>query len=281
MALVQQEPKAIKIWTTAVKKVYLWNTIVRPTWWDMDNWTLSQTSNSLSSNWWWWVFFNTDWTKIFLSQYGNGGRVYESSLQNPYDISSMTFNKYISIQHPEDIHFSTDGTKLFVLKSDVSPYSVLRYSLSTAWDISTATQDQTLSRTSPRDRWLYITPDGKSLYIGRVTHNSETPDVELYSLSTAWDLSTAWTSTVISTTLWWMWIWFWKWWKMYFKQDEWEGVLSYYNLSTPYDLSTATLGWTKSVWANRAWWIWFNDIWTICAMVWWWTSTNYVTKYTL
>ena len=250
-------------------------------WWDIDKWSLSQTSSWLSSTYWGWIFFNTDWTKIFLSQYGNWGRVYESSLQAPYDISSMTFNKYISIQHPEDIHFNIDGTKLFVLKSDVSPYQVLRYSLSTAWDLSTATQDQILSRTSQRDRWLYITPDGKSLYIGRVTYGSETPNVELYSLSTAWDLSTAWTSTVISTTLWWMWIWFWNWWKIYFKQNEWDNTLSYYNLSTPYDLSTAILAWTKNVWTNRAAWIWFNNIWTICGIVWWWSRTNYVTKYTL
>lgn len=33
MVLQQFEPKSIKIWSTAVKKVYLWSTQVRPAWW--------------------------------------------------------------------------------------------------------------------------------------------------------------------------------------------------------------------------------------------------------
>lgn len=37
MVLVQQQPKAIKIWSTAVKKVYIWSTQVRP------------------AGWWWWT----------------------------------------------------------------------------------------------------------------------------------------------------------------------------------------------------------------------------------
>lgn len=262
---------------------------IRPNWverqirpaasWDMDKWVLSQTSSWLSDIWRWWIFFNQDGTKIFLTQYGNNGRIYECALSTPYDITTINnFNKYISLQYPEDIHFSEDWTKMVILKNDASPYQIKRYTLSTARDISTATNDQNISRNQGWDRGLYITPDGKNIYVGTAW---STHQVEKYILSTAWDLTTAWTSTVVSSTLWWIWIWFGNNWKMLFKQNEWESDLSYYNLSTPYDLSTATLGWTKNVWTNRAWGIWFNNNWTMCTIVWWGTGTNYITKYTL
>jgi hypothetical protein len=35
---------------------------------------------------------------------------------------------------------------MFILKSDRSPYRILRYTLSTAWDLNTATQDQYIDR---------------------------------------------------------------------------------------------------------------------------------------
>lgn len=245
----------------------------------MDNWALSQTSNALSDTWWWWIYFNNDGTKIFLSQYGNWGKIYECELSTAYDITTINnFNKSISFTYPEDIFFSPDWTKMFTIKSDEPPYQIKRYTLSTAWDMSTATNDQDISRTAGWDRGIYITPDGLDMYIGT---GWSTHQVEKYTLSTAWDLTTAGTSTVVSATLWWIWICFGDNWKLFFRQNEWEGDLSYYNLSTPYDLSTATLGWTKNVWTNRAWWIWFNNNWTICAIVWWGTGTNYITKYTL
>ena len=244
--------------------------------WDMDKWTLAQTSSWLSQTWWGWVFFNPDGTKIYLTQYYNNWRIYESSLQNPYDLSNIDFSTYMSVAHPEDIHFSSDGTKMFIIKVDAAPIGLIRYTLSTAWDITTATQDQVINGNTS-DRWLYITPDGENIYISNKTNNS----IIRYTLSTAWDLTTAWSSTTVSNSLGGIWIWFGDNWKMFFSQQEGSSDLNYYNLSTPYDLSTATLGWAKSVWANRAGWIWFNDNWTICVMVWWWSNTNYVTKYTL
>ena len=47
MTLIQSEPKAIKIWTTDVKAVYLWENKVRPT-------TPATVTVTDSTNWYWW-----------------------------------------------------------------------------------------------------------------------------------------------------------------------------------------------------------------------------------
>lgn len=250
-------------------------------WWDLSKWAISQTSSALSSTWYGWVHFNNDWTKIYLTQYGNGWRIHEWTLSTPYDISTISITNSLSIQYPEDIHFSGDGKKMFIIKSDSSPYRILRYSLSTAWSISTAAQDQYIDRGgSNADRWLYITPDGKNIYIWTRSWSSD--GLVKYTLSTAWDLSTAWTVESISNTIWWISIRFGNNWKLLFTSTEWISTIRYYRLSTAYNVSSVTEQWTLNIaWATRAWWMWFNDSWTMWVIVWWGGSTNYVTKYTL
>ena len=89
---------------------------------------------------------------------------------------------------PEDIFFSSDGTKMYMIGNATD--SIYQYTLSTAWDVSTATYDSvslsiTSQDSSPSD--FYFKSDGYTLYIiGRTTDS-----IYQYTLSTAWDLSTA------------------------------------------------------------------------------------------
>lgn len=84
--------------------------------------------------------------------------------------------------------FSADGAKLYV----VSPVtdSVYQYSLSTAWDLSTATYDSVSfsvagQQTTPEG--VTFKPDGTKMFIC----GSANTDIHQYGLSTPWDLSTA------------------------------------------------------------------------------------------
>lgn len=247
--------------------------------WDMNNRALAQTSSWLSGNWYGWVFFNSDGTKIYFTTFFN--KIYESSLSTPYDLSLISQSKYLDTTsdniYPEDIHLSTDGTKLYTI--DWYNWTIYEYGLSTAWDVSTATL--TWNSVWPFTafiRWLYITPDGKEIFITQ--HNSTT--YYHITMSTAWDLSTAWTSVTWTSSIWWLSIWIWNWGS--FIAGQWSentSNLDYGTLSTPYNLSTATDTWTKNIWVTRAGWIWFNNSWTMCVMIWWWSGTNYITKYTL
>ena len=245
-------------------------------WRKFDNRTLLQTSVWLSSVWRWWVFFNTNWTNIFLTQFWNWWRIYESSLNSPYDLSSIDFSKYITLANAEDIHFSPDWKNMFILKNDTSPLWIYKYTLSTARDIWTATLSQTITWRPSSDRWMYITPDWKTIYIW-----SSWWILYRATMSTARDLSTLSSFTTISSTLWWFWIRFWKDWHILLNSIENSSVINYHILSTAYDINTITENWTLSITKNNAWWMRFNDSWTFWVIVWWWDATNYVKKYSL
>lgn len=262
MALVQKE----------IKKVYLGNTLIRPTWWDMNNWELSQTSSGLSWQRWGWIFFNPNGTKIYLSCAAYD-RIYESDLSHPYDLSNISFSKYLNL-HTEDLHFSPDGVYMYLLDNNSS--YIYRYTLSTPWDISTAVQDQ--STPTVNLRWLFFTNDGTRFYTSSQYGNA----IYMNTLSTPWDLTTASSMQTVTTNYGWLGIWFSPDWKYYFgQQDEYTYDLTYLEFSTPYDFNTVVDSWTKNIWRCRAWWIWFDNNGIMCVMVWWWYNTNYVTKYTL
>ena len=254
---------------------------VRPTWWNMDNRTLAQTSNSLSWNWWGGVFLNPDGTKIYLTQWGGG--FFEWVLSTPYNISSLTLTNTIPVSAiwgwPEDIHFSTDGTKMFTVTETNQVSTVSQFNLSTAWSTSSAVLDShKVTWLSGYCRWLYITPDGETIF---VTIRNSTTFYKI-PLSTAWDLSTAWTVTTGTSSIWWLSLRMWNEGKFVaWGDDENLSTLTYGTLSTPYSLATSTVLGNKNVGTARAWGLRFNNTWTICLIVWGGGSTNYVTKYSL
>ena len=113
----------------------------------------------------------------------------------------VTHNQTVAVSMPIDdsggfvdgIEFNNDGTKMFVLdddNSDPTPKNGVReYTLSTAYDISTASYVDSFSAHSQEGspRGLTFHPDGKRMYVsGRNTHK-----VFQYNLTTAFDVSTA------------------------------------------------------------------------------------------
>ena len=127
-----------------------------------------------------------------------------SSWTNPdianasYD--SKTYSTTSQDTVPSDLFFKSDGAKVYTLGQ--ANDRVYQHSLSTAWDISTASYDnvsfsfsgQVGSGNGPMS--LHFKPDGTKMYIvdtGSSSGNVSSADgfISQYSLSTAWDLSTA------------------------------------------------------------------------------------------
>lgn len=109
---------------------------------------------------------------------------------SPYSFSfdSITFGTNSQLTRPTGLFFKPDGTLLFVVGRDTD--KVFSYSLTTAWDLSTASYTgDSLSVSSgssiPSD--IYFKADGTELYISGETNNG----VSYFSLSTAWDITTA------------------------------------------------------------------------------------------
>ena len=136
------------------------------------------------------IAFKPDGTKMYLCG-DQGNDINEYNLSTAWHPTTATYSQNFSVNSqdilPRDIYFSDDGTKFYIV-GDTND-SVFRYDLSTAWDISTASHEQTLSvsakETNPSG--IQFKPDGTKMYV--VGDSSD--NVHEYNLSTAWDLSTA------------------------------------------------------------------------------------------
>ena len=196
------------------------------------------------------VFFKPDGTKMYVIGY-DGDAVYEYSLSTAWDVSTASYNSVsfsVAAQEsfPTNILFKPDGLKMYILGA--SGDDVNEYNLSTAWDISTASYSQNFSVSSQETgpQGLFFKPDGTKMYISGFSGD----DVNEYDLSTAWDISTASYSqnfsvaaqdTNVNGT-------FFKTdgLKMYVVGSTGDAVYEY-NLSTAWDISTASYSQTFSV----------------------------------
>ena len=78
------------------------------------------------------------------------------SLNGAYDISTATYVQNFSVAtqetSPEGITFNNDGTKMYVVGGSWTDTKVSEYSLSTPFDVSTASYVQLFSVNSEADR---------------------------------------------------------------------------------------------------------------------------------
>ena len=191
------------------------------------------------------INFKPDGTKMYMI--GDiSANVFQYTLSTPWDLSTASFDNVsfdVSGQDGEtrSIHLKSDGTKMYMVGRNSE--SVHQYTLSTPWDLSTASYDNVSFSVSGQDgapQGVHFKTDGTKMYmVGNVSDS-----VHQYTLSTPWDLSTVSYDNVSfdvsgqdSTPV-----------GIHFKPD---GTKMYmvgrnsasvyqYTLSTPWDLSTAS-----------------------------------------
>ena len=136
--------------------------------------------------------FNGDGTKMYVVG-SSSDSIFQYSLSTAFDVSTASYDSVtlsLSSQdnNPMDVVFNNDGTKMFIV--GLGGDNVYQYSFTTAYDLSTASYDSvalnlSLEETNPRA--LAFNADGTKLFIAGNIGN----DISQYSLSTAFDLSTA------------------------------------------------------------------------------------------
>ncbi len=139
------------------------------------------------------IVFNSDGTIMYLVGDGYDKRVNQYTLSTAWDVSTATYaNKSVSVQAqdslPRGIVFNPTGTKMYMVGDNTD--TVYQYTLSTAWDVSTATyasksKSVSAQDTSPCD--VDFSPTGTKMYIMGNANDT----VYQYTLTTAWDVSTA------------------------------------------------------------------------------------------
>lgn len=119
--------------------------------------------------------------------------IWQYNLSTAWNITTATYaskSKLVNAQDtaPQSIEFGDNGTKMYMLGSTND--RIFQYTLTTPWDISTATYaSKFLSVTSQENTPLGMafSNDGKKVFVV----GSFNDDVHQYTLSTAWDISTA------------------------------------------------------------------------------------------
>jgi DNA-binding beta-propeller fold protein YncE len=135
------------------------------------------------------ICFSPDGTKMILTS-ALADRVERYTLLTPWDIATaerdffQSYAKDTGDNVPTDIYFSPDGTKMYIVGSGNN--AVRQYTLSTAWDINTASflQSFSVALQSTNSSGVEFSPDGKNMYVTG-------SDIHQYTLSTAWNINTA------------------------------------------------------------------------------------------
>ena len=117
--------------------------------------------------------FSSDGTKFFVLGY-QGKDVNEYHMTTAFDVSTASFDSSFSVNgqesQPHGLAFNTDGTKMFV--SGYSGHDVNEYTLSTAWDVSTASFVDSFSISSQdtqvRGCLLYTSPSPRDGLLSRM-----------------------------------------------------------------------------------------------------------------
>jgi DNA-binding beta-propeller fold protein YncE len=141
-------------------------------------------------------FFGDSGTKMYIMG-GTNDTVYQYTLSTAWDVSTASYaNKSLSVTTldatPFALFFRDNGTKLYVIGG--TNVVILSYTLSTAWDISTATADYVaksflVSGQTTTISGVAFDDSGTKMYV--MSPGATTDIVFQYTLSTAWDVTTA------------------------------------------------------------------------------------------
>lgn len=162
--------------------------------WDLS--TITYSSKSLAVGDWELncngIAISDDGTRLFFTGY-SGDTVWSCTLSTPFDLATATVDvkkTWVGGQDatPNTPVFGDSGTKVYVMGATSD--RVYQYNLTTAWDVSTAAYSNNSFLVTSQDatpQGIFFKSDGLAFYMVGLT----TDTVYQYTLSTAWDISTA------------------------------------------------------------------------------------------
>jgi len=138
------------------------------------------------------IFFKTNGLSMYVLDLTTD-TVYQYTLSTAWDVTTASYaSKSFSVtsqeSSPYNLSFNSDGTSMYII--GISTDTVYQYTLSTAWDIGTASYaSKSFSVTSQESNpfALLFNPTGTIMYIVGVSNDT----IYQYTLSTGFDVSTA------------------------------------------------------------------------------------------
>ena len=138
------------------------------------------------------TFFKSDGLKAYVLGV-NTDTIFQYTLGTPWEINTATYDNIsfaVGSQEssPTSIEFDSSGSKMFVL--GFNSKKIHQYTLTTPWDLSTATYDNASLLVSAMDSvpmGIHFKPDGLKLYLTGYSSDR----VFQYTLGTPWSIATA------------------------------------------------------------------------------------------
>ena len=137
------------------------------------------------------VLFKPDGTKMYILGSGNDS-VFEYDLSSAFDLSTASYQRSKSVNSqdnfPVGLAFNSNGTKMFITGNTND--AVFQYSLSGAYDVSTASYDSVSFSVTSQDTHpygLFFNNDGTKMFVV----GDAGDDINEYALSSGFDISTA------------------------------------------------------------------------------------------
>ena len=137
------------------------------------------------------ITFKPDGTKMYLLGTQNN-KVYQYSLSSAFDVTSASYDsKSISaaVGYVYGSEFKSDGTKMYLTESSSGTYYITEYTLSTPWDVSTASYTSNSFNVSSQSNALtgiFLRSDGTQIF-GASQNDRK---ILQYNFGTAFDVST-------------------------------------------------------------------------------------------
>ena len=137
------------------------------------------------------IAFNNDGSKLYMVGYAND-TIYQYTLSTPFDLSTANYgNVSFSVSNqdtqPFEMTFNNDGNKLYMMGYNTD--SIHQYSLSTPFDLSTASYDSISFYVGSQDSHpvsIVFNNNGSKLYMTGDVNDK----IHQYTLSAPFDLST-------------------------------------------------------------------------------------------
>ena len=137
------------------------------------------------------LFIGSAGTKMYVNG-SSGDDVNEYTLGTAWDITTATFVTVFSTaaqdSAPSDLFFTPDGLSMYVVGDTNN--TVFQYTLGTAWSVATAayaSKSFSVATQETNPTGLWFKSDGTAMYVV----GAATDTIFQYTISTAWDVSTA------------------------------------------------------------------------------------------
>ena len=137
------------------------------------------------------LFFRADGRKMYMLGQTNDA-VFQYTLSTPWSVATASYDSISFSVATQDLTsvglwFKPNGLSMYVVGSTGD--AVYQYTLSTAWNVSTATflQSFSISGQDSVSAGINFTGDGSRMFVLGTTGD----DVNVYNLTTPWDISTS------------------------------------------------------------------------------------------